>query len=284
MGTERFNRQFIMLDFEDLDNPEFMEFVRSPEFSTYLIMRRYIWRSDKPHSLGLHEYYAQGFLACALSREKIAQALGGVTPRTVTKDINALIERGLIKSVGTGRGNIYILGKWAIDEEENVYYEYFFLDKLHARLEENFQADKNSNLGGRKLPGRLEEKLPPDRRISSSNNIEWNNRKNKEFSKSSKTPSPHKPSTDLSSSWIETIIDTCSRDFWDIEHLSSNITRAYNLWARTDFGEQEFADKLQEARRITKERISLSAVQDRDKKMAYFFAVLEDVLGLKDRG
>jgi len=55
MGTEHFNRQFILLDFEDLDNQEFMEFVRSPEFSTYLIMRRYIWRSEKPHSLGLHE-------------------------------------------------------------------------------------------------------------------------------------------------------------------------------------------------------------------------------------
>ena len=69
MATERFNRQFILLDFQDLENPEFMAFVRSPEFSTYLIMRRYIWRSDKPHSMGLHEHYANGLLVCALSRE-----------------------------------------------------------------------------------------------------------------------------------------------------------------------------------------------------------------------
>ncbi|MFQ6058856.1 MAG: helix-turn-helix domain-containing protein [Anaerolineae bacterium] len=85
-------------------------------------MRRYIWRSEKPHSLGLHEYYAQGFLACALNREKIAGALGGVTTVTVSKDINALVKRGVIKTIRTGRGNIFILGKWAIYEEENVYY------------------------------------------------------------------------------------------------------------------------------------------------------------------
>jgi len=81
MVTERFNRQFILLGFEDLDNPEFMEFVRSPEFSTYLVMRRYVWRSDTPHPLQLHEYYAQGLLACALYREKLAECLGGVSAR-----------------------------------------------------------------------------------------------------------------------------------------------------------------------------------------------------------
>ena len=42
MSSERFNRQFVLLDFKDLDNPDFLAFVRSPEFSTYLLMRRYI--------------------------------------------------------------------------------------------------------------------------------------------------------------------------------------------------------------------------------------------------
>jgi len=283
VGTERFNRQFILLDFEDLDNPEFMEFVRSPEFSTYLIMRRYIWRSAKPHSLGLHEYYAQGLLACALSREKIAEALGGVSLRQVTRDINALIRRGVIKSVSTGRGNIYILGKWAVDKEEGIYYEYFFIDKLHIRLDKNVQADWTSNQTGQKCPGRLDKNFTSDWQNLSSNNRESNNRKNREDSKDSKDPSLSKFPTDLPSAMIETIIETCSRDFWDIEHVSSNITRAYNLWARTDLDEEEFANKIQEARRKTKEQISLSAVRDRSKKMAYFFAVLEDMLGLRDR-
>lgn len=202
MATERFNRQFILVDFEDLDNPEFMGFVRSPEFSTYLLLRRHVWRSDKPHGMGLHEYYAQGFLASSLSREKIAESLGGVTPRTVTKDINALIQRGVIKSITTGRGNIFILGKWAIDEEEGIYYEYFFLDRLHVRLEENFQAEEKSNPsrrklpgrteedfqtgkkpgnpGGRKLPGSMEENARPGGKEASSNNIEENREGNRE--------------------------------------------------------------------------------------------------------
>src|SRR5215217_3960603 len=58
MGSENFNRQFILLDFRDLDNPEFLGFVRAPEFSTYLLMRRHIWRSPQPHYMGLHELYA----------------------------------------------------------------------------------------------------------------------------------------------------------------------------------------------------------------------------------
>jgi len=155
VSTERFNRQFILLDFEDLDNPEFMEFVRSPEFSTYLIMRRYIWRSEKPHTMGLHEYYAQGLLACSIEREKIAEALGGVTIATVSKDITALVKRQVIRAIRTGRQNIYILGKWAIDAEDDVYYEYFFLDRLQGSLDISVRADEPPNPTGGNRPDRL---------------------------------------------------------------------------------------------------------------------------------
>ena len=289
MATKRFNRQFILLDFEDLDNPEFMAFVRSPAFSTYLIMRRYIWRSDKPHSLGLHEYYANGSLACALSREKIGECLGQVSGRTVTKDINELIDRGVIKSVFTGRGNVYMLGKWAVDQEDKVYYEYFFLDRLHTSLEENVQAAWNPKPGegGRNLPGSLEENFPSEWKKPSTNNREWNSRKNKENkedSNSSKVPrTSSSTSSELSSSLVEMVIDTSSTDFQDMEHLESNISRAYNLWERTSLDEEEFVEKLYEARDVTQDRIARSAVQDRTKKMAYFFAVLEDLLGLRKK-
>jgi len=40
--------------------------------------------------------------------------------------------------------------------------------------------------------------------------------------------------------------------------------------------------KAREARDITKQRISLSAIRDRTKRMAYFFSVLEDLLGLRE--
>ena len=267
-----------MLDFGDLDNPDFMEFVRSPEFSTYLIMRRYTWRSKEiEHSLGLHEYYANGLLACALSREKMAEALGGVTPRQVTRDINALIERRLIKSVRTGRGNIFILGKWAIDKEEDIYYEYYFLDRLQIRLDKKVQSDTTSHEPtGQETPVSLVKTVVSDQTELSNSNRESNKEIERKIRISSKTQPDN-----LQSTLIETIIETCSHEFGDIEYLQSNTTRTYNLWATTNLDEEEIAEKIHEARRITKQRISLSAVHNRKKKMPYFFAVLEDVLGLK---
>ena len=287
-----------MLDFEDLDDPEFMEFVRSSEFSTYLIMRRYIWRSDTPHRLGLHEYYAQGSLACALGREKIAEKLGNITARQITRDINALVKRGMIKSVRTGRGNVFILGKWAVNQEDQVYYEYFFLDRLHVRVDKNVQSDWTSNenaLSGQKCPIRLDKNVTSEWTKMSSNNIESNIENNRESDTSniSKDQSPPSISTsseigeeeyeDLTSTAFETLIKTCSQEFDDLEHLESNITRGYNLWASTNLDEDGMLSKVEEARKTTKERISRSAIRDRSKKMPYFFAVLEDVLGLKKK-
>lgn len=290
MATERFNRQFIMLDFEDLDNPEFMEFVRSPEFSTYLVMRRYVWRSDIPHRLRLHEYYDRGLLASAISRGKIADCLGGVSARQVSRDINSLIKRDIIKSVNTGRGNVFILGKWGRDPEEDIYYEYFFLDRLQVRVDKNVPSDWTSQTGQNGPPG-LDKNVPSDWTDLSSNNRESNIEKNREssnLSKSSPSSTFSKRGSEeeadveeLASAELETLIETCSREFYDVEHLKSNITRAYNLWARTDLSESEMIEKVLEARRTTKLRVSSSAIRDRGKRMAYFFAVLEDVLGLK---
>lgn len=284
MGTERFNRQFILLDFEDLDNPEFMEFVRSPEFSTYLLLRRYIWRSIKrDHSLGLHQYYAQGLLASALSREKIADALGGISLRQVSRDIKSLVERNLIKPVRTGRGNIFLLGKWARDEEDDVYYEYYYLDRLQTSPDINGISDLPSeNQSGQERQLSLDSQDQTDQTISADTNKESNKELNKEKGEDSNSKSPSLSSKDSYSPYVTTVIDTCSRDFHDVEHLPSNIARAHNIWAQTDLAEAEFIDRVHEARRITKQRISRSAIHNRNKKMAYFFAVLEDVLGLRE--
>lgn len=281
MGTERFNRQFILIDFEDLNNPEFMEFVRSPEFSTYLLLRRYIWRSvERKHRLGLHEYYARGHLAASLSRERIAKALGDISLRQVSRDIKSLVQRELIKPVRTGRGNIFLLGKWNRDEENDVYYEYYYLDRLQVRPDNNVTSDLTSQ-----NPTRQERQVRPDNNVKSDGtdlshiNRESNKeRKNKERKGNSNS---NNPPSDFYSSYISTVIETCSRDFRDLEHLDSNIARAHNLWDKTSLYEDQFVEKIQEARRKTKESISRSAIRDRNKKMAYFFAILEDLLGLK---
>jgi hypothetical protein len=84
-----------------------------------------------------------------------------------------------------------------------------------------------------------------------------------------------------SSKLLDLRIETCSREFADLEHLPSNLIQVHNLWARTELGEDETVDKAQEARDITKGKISSSLVKNRDKKMAYFFRVLEGLLGLQ---
>jgi hypothetical protein len=331
MATERFNRQFILLDFEDLDNPEYMEFVRSPEFATYLVMRRYIWRSEQPHRLGLHEYYAQGLLACAVSREKLAEAVGNVSARQITRDISSLLNRNVIQSVATGRGNIFVLGKWGTDPEDNVYYEYFFLDKLHkrdqqapedpdapeddfpsaptrdrdtqearlggnvgcpGRVDKNVHSEWTSNVAtGQKCPGRVDTNVQSEWTFLSTNNIETNKERNREFSNISKGPdrpvsisSLDMPEEELSSLELETLIETCSREFDDMQHLESNLTRAFNLWARTRLDEAGMLARAREARAVTKRQVSSSAVRDRGKRMAYFFAVLEGMLKLREPG
>jgi hypothetical protein len=310
MATDRFNRQFILLDFADLDNPQFMELVRSPEFSTYLVMRRHVWRSDKAHTMGLHTYYAQGDLACALDRDMLAEALGNISPRQVTRDIAALLKRGLLRAINTGRCNIYVLGRWG--QQEGVYYEYFYMDRLCARTEDEVaclgRVDKN--VQGSFRPPSVDKNVHPDETFSSTINIEANKETNREFSNNQPSPSssstsdlegkPNPNSCDvlafsgnvsspageeevLESPELETLVETCSREFDDLPHLESNLTRMFNLWARTKLDAAGIIAKTREARRVTKERVSRSAVRDRKKKMAYFFSVLEGELGLQNK-
>ena len=146
MSQSNFNRQFIMIDFRDLDNPRFMEFTRSPEFSTYLTMRRHIWRSLTQHSRGIEQLYAQGYLCCGLSREKIAGCIGkDISKRTVTRDIARLVELEVIQVLGTGYDQVFVLGRW--EKKEGVHVEYYYLDRLTPpfdTLETFFQVTADS--------------------------------------------------------------------------------------------------------------------------------------------
>ncbi len=68
-----------------------------------------------------------------------------------------------------------------------------------------------------------------------------------------------------------------------MDHLTANITQAHNLWDRTGMYEEDFVEAMEEAARVTLEAVSKSQVRDRNKKMAYFFAVLKDKLGLREK-
>lgn len=77
---------------------------------------------------------------------------------------------------------------------------------------------------------------------------------------------------------LELTIDKLSRKFGDVHHKCSNVSQAYNLWGESDLDEEEFLVILEKASAITLQAVSKSQVKDRGKRMAYFFAVVRDLL------
>jgi hypothetical protein len=129
------NRQFILLDFELIDDPKFLEFVSASEFGTYLILRRFIWRGgeNKPHFLNLHNLYENDkLLVCSISNDKIASLLHLHDLTRVSKQLTKLERYGVVKRIRTGRQNIYVLGEWydyseAQDGSKRL--EWFYLEQ-----------------------------------------------------------------------------------------------------------------------------------------------------------
>lgn len=275
MSHERFNRQFVLLDFKDLDNPEFLALVRSPEFSTYLLMRRYIWRSLTPHPMGLHDLYRAGFLACSLDREKISEHLGGVSTRTISTDLAALERREIITVRHTGRQNIYLLGRWG--EDEGARYEIFYLDRLHVREEENFPSDVTRN----ELPIREEENFLSEVQIPAPINRERNTEENRDFEGSKGTLAKILEARRL----IGRYIDDYARELRDDAPHASSVTRAVNLYLSSDLNLDDFVIAMMAARETTQRRsASIQKSSDRSNlngmknKMPYFFSVLQSLV------
>lgn len=141
---EKFNRQFILIEFDLLDDKRFLEFVTKAEFATYLILRRYIWRG-RDHRLGLHSvYHDEQKLASAISRTKVASMLNLKDETRVSKHLSLLEEMGLIRRKRTGRETIFILGEW-IDiserKDKSKRKEWFY-------IEQKFGGDSNGSDDG----------------------------------------------------------------------------------------------------------------------------------------
>jgi predicted transcriptional regulator len=169
-----FNSQFVMMDFELLDNPEFMRFVGSTAFSVYLVLRRYVWRSEeREHSAGLHQLYAHGFLTSSVSVAALAERIG-VSDRSVKEATTRLERLGIVQSRVTGREKVYTLGEWVdISEQKDgsVRKEWFYLERVFAaRGEEIFTSEVQVE----KDTGRHEEKRPAEVQESACTNREEN--------------------------------------------------------------------------------------------------------------
>ena len=85
-------------------------------------------------------------------------------------------------------------------------------------------------------------------------------------------------------------IQDFSREFNDRAPLTASVTRGYNLLRSSGLPREAFLERLYQARAITKERsASIRSRAGKDgvglptkNKMAYFFAVLEDLLDPSD--
>ncbi len=88
---------------------------------------------------------------------------------------------------------------------------------------------------------------------------------------------------------ILAFIQDFAREMNDQAPLQSSVTRALNLFRQSGLDRAAFIDRLYQSRAITQERsASITTKTDdgksfpRTRKMAYFFSVLEDRLGLKE--
>lgn len=169
-----FNSQFVMVDFELLDSPEFMRFVGSTAFSVYLLLRRYVWRSEeRQHSAGLHELYARGLLATSVAVATLADKVL-VSERSVKEATARLEDLGIVQSRATGREKIYLLGEWVdISEKKDgsVRKEWFYLERVFAgRSAESF----TSEVQGSGETARGEEDRPAAVQDAAPGNIQEN--------------------------------------------------------------------------------------------------------------
>lgn len=88
---------------------------------------------------------------------------------------------------------------------------------------------------------------------------------------------------------ILAFIQDFAREMNDQAPLQSSVTRALNLYRQSGLSRAAFVDKLYQARAITQERSATITTKTDDgksfprtRKMPYFFAILEDRLGLKE--
>ena len=86
--------------------------------------------------------------------------------------------------------------------------------------------------------------------------------------------------------YIQTVMTEFSEQLHDSEHLRANVTRAMHLFQASGLAESGFVGALYEARSITRQQGGVrkrAAGGSLINRMPYFFAVLEDLLGMRER-
>jgi hypothetical protein len=88
------------------------------------------------------------------------------------------------------------------------------------------------------------------------------------------------------SAYLTNLGNDFSVELGDPTHTRSNRTQIHNLWHKSGLAEKDFAQVMYEARKLTKQFAVLRIGEKEPppgqirNRMAYFFAVLRDLLGL----
>jgi hypothetical protein len=153
--TENFNRQFILFDFKQLDDPAFLDFIGAAEFRTLLILLRYVWRGEN-HRLGLDELYKKEHkLVVAVSREFMAQKLRLQDETRVSKHLKKLEDLKLIQRTRTGRETIFVVGEWIDISEErdgSAKKEWFYYERVFGKHKPQDSSNETRKGGGEESP------------------------------------------------------------------------------------------------------------------------------------
>ena len=168
--SAHFNSQFVMIDFELLNNPQFMRFVGSAAFSVYLLLRRHVWRSqEREHSAGLHDLYSRGLLTCSVSVAALADKTG-LAVRTIKEATARLEDMGVVQSRVTGREKVYCLGEWVdISEKKDgsVRKEWFYLERVFVgRGAENCTSEVQAVRSAENCTTDVQEPAPTNREVN----------------------------------------------------------------------------------------------------------------------
>lgn len=145
--NSHFNRQFILIDFRLLDDRDFLTFLGSSEFATYLVLRRNVWRSEKRHYMGLEQLYTEERrLCCSLTHAGIGEVTG-VALDNISRHLSALERKGVIRRWRTGRQNIYVLGEWIdVKGDGSFKVEWFYMEGAFGVSKSDLMLSVRSDL------------------------------------------------------------------------------------------------------------------------------------------
>lgn len=127
--------QFVKVDFDLLDNEEFLRKYKSKHM-LYLLLRRYIVRRPFNGDLGLHEHFWKNeLLASSKSVRWLARKFDMKKTNTIEKWLKELKGDGIFETEKVDVGNhipqtVYIFGKHNSGAEDDYREDYFVTDRF----------------------------------------------------------------------------------------------------------------------------------------------------------